>query len=60
MYVLVAQYELDAFPTLIFFKKDDYTGAIYEGSYDDESNLVSFLNEQFGRGPKKTKVSNVK
>ena len=44
----------------MFFKKDDYIGAMYEGSYDDESKFVSFLNEQFGRGPKKTKVTNVK
>ena len=57
-YELDVQFELDALPTLMFFKKGDVKGAIYEGA-NDPAKIAEFVNEGMGRSPVRTKVNNM-
>ena len=50
------QFELDALPTVMFFKKGDVKGAIYEGD-NDPAKIADFVNEGIGRAPVRTKVN---
>ena len=42
------EFELESFPTLIFFKNGINTGAEYRGLYE-ATHLVAFINEQIDR-----------
>ena len=54
-YEIDVKFELDALPTLMFFKKGDVNGAIYQGT-NDPAKIVEFVNEGMGRPPVRTKV----
>ena len=52
------QFEFEALPTVMFFKKGDVKGAPYEGEYD-KSKINDFVNEARGRPVEKIKVNTV-
>ena len=52
------QFEFEALPTVMFFKKGDVKGAIYEGD-NDPGKIAGFVNEGIGRAPVRTKVNTV-
>ena len=52
------QFEFEALPTVMFFKKGDVNGAIYEGAYE-KAKINDFVNEGLVRPVERTKVNNM-
>ena len=56
-YNLDVRFDFEALPTVMFFRKGDAKGALYEGAFEN-AKINEFENDGLGRDVERTEVNN--